>query len=134
MSADAVAGLGFDSPNRYFLRVAEGADARDAANAIESEFSASGMETTLLKEQLAEARNSIQSVFYLVQGFVGLGLLQPIRVPAVAPTGGRGRADLNRPRLGPFMVCLRSGVALGCRMEFEVEFARVTRLWSCPAR
>ena len=31
-------------------------------------------QTTLLKEQLAESRRSINSIFYLVQGFVALGL------------------------------------------------------------
>ncbi len=81
MSADAAAALGYDDPGgtlsarRYFLRLPEGADARATANAIESAFSRSGLQTSLLKEQLAESRSSINSVFYLLQGFMGLGLL-----------------------------------------------------------
>ena len=81
MSLEAAAGLGFDdgvaglATTRYFLRLAEGADARATANAIESAFSRSGLQATLLKEQLAESRSSINSIFYLLQGFMGLGLL-----------------------------------------------------------
>ena len=81
MSQDAAARLGFDGApgslavRRYFLRLGEGADARSTANAIESAFSRSGLQTSLLKEQLAESRSSINSIFYLLQGFMGLGLL-----------------------------------------------------------
>ncbi|MFN2167707.1 MAG: ABC transporter permease [Anaerolineae bacterium] len=75
VSAEAAAGLGYDAANRYFLRLPEGADARAAANAIEGAFGQSGLQTSLPKEQLAESRNSINSIFYLLQGFVGLGLL-----------------------------------------------------------
>ena len=81
MSADAAASLGFGeeagslATTRYFVRLPEGSDARVAANAIESAFSRSGLQTSLLKEQLAESRSSINSIFYLLQGFMGLGLL-----------------------------------------------------------
>ena len=81
MSLDASTGLGIDdqaaglATRRYFLRLAEGADSRATANAIESAFSRSGLQATLLKEQLAESRSSINSIFFLLQGFMGLGLL-----------------------------------------------------------
>ena len=81
MSTDGAASLGYGegttglATTRYFLRLPEGADARATANAIESQFSRSGLQTSLPKEQLAESRNSINSVFYLLQGFMGLGLL-----------------------------------------------------------
>jgi putative ABC transport system permease protein len=75
MSREAAAGLGFDMPNRYFLRLPEGTDAGATANAIESSFSGSGLQTTLPKEELSESRSSINSIFYLLQGFMGLGLL-----------------------------------------------------------
>lgn len=75
MSAAAAEQVGFESTNRYLIRLADGADPRAIANAIEAEFSSSGVETSLLKEELAQGRSSIQSVFYLVQGFIGLGLL-----------------------------------------------------------
>jgi putative ABC transport system permease protein len=75
MSAEAAAGLGYDTPNRFFLQLADGADARATANAVERAFSRSGLQTSLLKEQLAESRSTINSIFYLLQGFMGLGLL-----------------------------------------------------------
>ena len=81
MSTDAAAGLGYDdaaaslAAKRYFLRLPEEADARATANTIESTFSRSGVQTTLPKEQLAESRSSINSIYDLLQGFMGLGLL-----------------------------------------------------------
>ncbi|MGD8807214.1 MAG: FtsX-like permease family protein, partial [Chloroflexota bacterium] len=75
MNAEAAAGLGFENANRYFLRLPSGVEARSVANAIESEFSRSGLESVLLKEQLDASRQSIRSIFYLIQGFIGLGLL-----------------------------------------------------------
>ncbi len=75
MSTEAAASLGYDTANRFFLRLAEGADARATANAVERAFSRSGLQTSLLKEELAESRSTINSIFYLLQGFMGLGLL-----------------------------------------------------------
>jgi putative ABC transport system permease protein len=72
---EAAAALGYNTANRYFLRLPEGADARATANAIEGAFGRSGLQTSLPKEQLAESRQSINSIFYLRQGFMGLGLL-----------------------------------------------------------
>lgn len=74
MNQEAAATLGYSDPGRYFVRTAEG-DARTVANALESSFSRSGVQATLLKEQLAQSRESINSIFYLLQGFMGLGLL-----------------------------------------------------------
>jgi putative ABC transport system permease protein len=75
MSADAAASLGYSQVNRYFLRLPEGEDPRVTANAVERAFSRSGLQTSLPKEELAESRGSINSIFYLLQGFMGLGLL-----------------------------------------------------------
>jgi putative ABC transport system permease protein len=72
---EAAATLGYDAANRYFLRLPEGTDARTTANAIEGAFGRSGLQTSLPKEQLAESRQSTNSIFYLLQGFMGLGLL-----------------------------------------------------------
>jgi putative ABC transport system permease protein len=75
MNTEAAASLGYNAANRYFLRLPEGADARATANAVERAFGRSGLQTSLPKEQLAESRRSINSIFYLLQGFMGLGLL-----------------------------------------------------------
>ncbi len=81
MSAEAAAGLGYETPNRYFVRVPAGATADDGsaaratANAIEGALSRRGVQTSLPKQELVESRSSINSIFYLLQGFMGLGLL-----------------------------------------------------------
>jgi putative ABC transport system permease protein len=75
MNRQAAEGLGYATANRYFLRLPEGSDARQTANALESQLASNGVQTTLLKDQLVASRSSVQSVFYLVQGFIGLGLL-----------------------------------------------------------
>ncbi len=81
MSAVAAQNLGAETAsgslaaNRYFVRLPEEADARSAANAIESAFGRSGLQTFLPKEELETSRSSINSIFYLLQGFMALGLL-----------------------------------------------------------
>jgi putative ABC transport system permease protein len=75
MNAEAAERLGYAEANRHFLRIADGVDVRSTANAVESAFPGSGLQTSLLKEDLAESRRSINNIFYLLQGFMGLGLL-----------------------------------------------------------
>ncbi len=75
MNEEAAAALGYTQPNRFLLRLPAGSDARAAANAIEGEFSRSGLQTSLPKEQLEASRAAVRSIFYLIQGFIGLGLL-----------------------------------------------------------
>jgi putative ABC transport system permease protein len=78
MSAEAAQNMQPDgslTANRFFVRLPEEADARSAANSIESAFSRSGLQTSLPKEELETSRSSINSIFYLLQGFMALGLL-----------------------------------------------------------
>jgi putative ABC transport system permease protein len=75
MNETAAASLGHSQFNRYFLRLPAGSDARAAAQAIEAEFSRAGLQTSLIKEQLEASRASVRSIFFLIQGFIGLGLL-----------------------------------------------------------
>ena len=75
MNAEAAARLGAAQTNRYLVRLPDGADARSAGNAIERAFAGRGLQTVLLKEQLAQSRESVNSIFLLLQGFMGLGLL-----------------------------------------------------------
>jgi putative ABC transport system permease protein len=75
MNASAAASIGYEQSNRFFLRLPQGADARAAGNAVEIAFSRSGLQTSLPKEELEASRSSVRSIFYLIQGFIGLGLL-----------------------------------------------------------
>jgi len=74
MSTEAAETLGHSGPNRFFLRLPPGADAAAAADAVEAALSQRGVQTTLPKEQLEASRATVRSVFYLLQGFIGLGL------------------------------------------------------------
>jgi putative ABC transport system permease protein len=74
MNVEAAAELGFETPNKFFVRLPNGADSQSAANAIEGALSDNGVQTTLIKEQLEQSRQATRSVFYLIQGFIGLGL------------------------------------------------------------
>jgi putative ABC transport system permease protein len=75
MNTEAAQNLGYFGSNRYFLRLSADADVQADANAIEANFNRSGVQTSLLKEELRDSRSSINSIFYLIQGFIGLGLL-----------------------------------------------------------
>lgn len=75
MNIESAQKLGYSEINRYYIRTTEGTDSQSIANAIERSFSSSGLQTTLLKEQLEQSRSTVTSIFYLIQGFIGLGLL-----------------------------------------------------------
>jgi putative ABC transport system permease protein len=75
MSSAAAAELGSAEPTRYFLRFPQESDVRTYARSIESSFAQKGVQTILIKEQLEDSRASTRGIFYLIQGFVGLGLL-----------------------------------------------------------
>ena len=51
------------------------ANVQATANALEAAFPRAGLQTSLLKQVIEESQASTKSVFYLIQGFVGLGLL-----------------------------------------------------------
>jgi putative ABC transport system permease protein len=75
MSSAAAAELGSADPTRYFLRFPPESDVSTYARSIESSFAQKGVQAILIKEQLEDSRASTRGVFYLIQGFVGLGLL-----------------------------------------------------------
>jgi putative ABC transport system permease protein len=75
MNSEGAASLGYTGYNRYFVRLPEGSDVQAADQSIRGAFARQGVQTTLLKAQLEESQASTKGVFYLIQGFVGLGLL-----------------------------------------------------------
>jgi putative ABC transport system permease protein len=75
MSVEAAEQLGYSESNRYFLRLADSEAALSGARALRSAFGQMGIQTSLLKAQLEDSRAATRGVFYLIQGFVGLGLL-----------------------------------------------------------
>jgi putative ABC transport system permease protein len=75
MNMEAVKTLGQAQTNRYFLRLEDSSLASAEARLLRSSFGQQGVQTILLKEQIQESQRATRGVFYLIQGFVGLGLL-----------------------------------------------------------
>jgi putative ABC transport system permease protein len=75
MNMEAAEKLGHSQTNRYFLRLEDSSLASTEARLLRSSFGQQGVQTILLKEQILESQKATRGVFYLIQGFVGLGLL-----------------------------------------------------------
>jgi putative ABC transport system permease protein len=62
-------------PTAYYFDLAPGVDARTAASQLESEFLANGLEAEALEEVLDDAVDIQMTFNWLIQGFMGLGLV-----------------------------------------------------------
>ncbi|HLF70592.1 MAG TPA: FtsX-like permease family protein [Dehalococcoidia bacterium] len=63
------------TPTAHLLRLSDGADTAAIAERLESSFLANGMEATVLREELHDLVAVNRTFNYLIQGFVGLGLV-----------------------------------------------------------
>jgi putative ABC transport system permease protein len=63
------------TPAAHLLRLRKGADTAAIADRLESTFLANGMEATVLREELHDLVAVNRTFNYLIQGFVGLGLV-----------------------------------------------------------
>lgn len=70
----AIAGKPFEGESYYF-KVAEGADVRQVAQALESAFAGNAINTTVMAESFAQGQAVTRGVLQLFQGFMALGLL-----------------------------------------------------------
>jgi putative ABC transport system permease protein len=61
--------------SRFYVKVQPGVDPGDTAKAIESALVTTGAQAVSMKDQLEEDQATFNSFFYLIQGFMGLGLL-----------------------------------------------------------
>ncbi|MGQ9572900.1 MAG: ABC transporter permease [Dehalococcoidia bacterium] len=61
--------------SRFYVKVGPDVDPGKAAKAIESALVTSGAQAKSLKEQVEEEQTTFNSFFYLIQGFMGMGLL-----------------------------------------------------------
>jgi len=61
--------------SRFYVQVQPGVDPGDTAKAIESALVTTGAQAVSIKDQLEEQQSTSKSFFYLIQGFMGLGLL-----------------------------------------------------------
>jgi putative ABC transport system permease protein len=66
---------GQTAPSTHLLRIREGADAQQVADDLEAAFLANGVEATSLEEELGDVVALNETFNYIVQGFLGLGLI-----------------------------------------------------------
>ena len=71
------------TPSMHFFDLGEGVDAERTANALESAFLENGTEAEVLKDELAEAIGANRTFIYVIQGFLGLGLIVGVAALAV---------------------------------------------------
>jgi putative ABC transport system permease protein len=62
-------------PNAHFMKLAPGADAGQISDNLEARFIENGMEAVVLEEELADFVAFNRTFNYIVEGFLGLGLI-----------------------------------------------------------
>jgi len=102
--------------SRFYVKVRPGVDPGDMANAIESALVTSGAQAVSLKDQAEEQQATSNSFFYLIQGFMGMGLL--VGTAAVGVIAFRSVVE-RRQQIGMLRAIgyTRGSVALSLIME-----------------
>lgn len=84
-------------PTIHFFKLRDGVDVNATADALESSFLMNGMEADVLKEELEEMVGTQLTFNYILQGFMGLGLL--VGVAALGVISARSVAE-RRQQIG----------------------------------
>ncbi len=69
------AAIGTDSLDTYFIKTSTGADSEAIARAIEGQVVQDGMKVTSIQAVLEDAQRIFSGFLYVIQGFMGLGLI-----------------------------------------------------------
>ncbi len=62
-------------PDTFYIKVAEGADVRTVAQAVERAFLSSALDATVIADSFAQGQALTRGILQLFQGFLALGLL-----------------------------------------------------------
>jgi putative ABC transport system permease protein len=102
--------------SRFYVRVQPGVDSGDTAKSIESALVTTGAQAESIKDQIEEQNAIFNSFFYLIQGFMGLGLL--VGTAAVGVIAFRSVVE-RRQQIGMLRAIgyTRGSVALSFIME-----------------
>jgi putative ABC transport system permease protein len=102
--------------SRFYVRVQPGVDPGDTAKSIESALVTTGAQAESIKDQIEEQNATFNSFFYLIQGFMGLGLL--VGTAAVGVIAFRSVVE-RRQQIGMLRAIgyTRGSVALSFIME-----------------
>ena len=71
------------TPVVHFFSLTPGTDPEQTADALESEFLSNGMEAAVIEEELDKAVGANRTFIYVIQGFLGLGLVVGVAALAV---------------------------------------------------
>jgi putative ABC transport system permease protein len=74
------------SPNEFYVKVVEGADVHEVAQAVERAFLNNAVNASVLAESFAQAQALTRGILQLFQGFLALGLLVGIAALGVIST------------------------------------------------
>ena len=77
-------------PNAHLIRLSPDADPAAVSDALESTFLQNGMEAVILKEELSDVLAVNRSFNYVVEGFLGLGLIVGVAALGVISARGGG--------------------------------------------
>lgn len=102
--------------SRFYVQLQPGADSGDMAKAIEAALVTKGAQADSLKDLIEEEQATFNSFFYLIQGFMGMGLL--VGIAAVGVIAFRSVVE-RRQEIGMLRAIgfQRSSVALGLLLE-----------------
>jgi putative ABC transport system permease protein len=102
--------------SRFYVQLQPGTDSGKMAKAIEAALVTQGAQADSLKDMIEEQQATSNSFFYLIQGFMGLGLL--VGTAAVGVIAFRSVVE-RRQEIGMLRAIgfQRSSVALGLLME-----------------
>jgi putative ABC transport system permease protein len=62
-------------PTTHFVKLAPGVDAGVTAKSLESAFLSNGLQATTMSDDLGDVMNSQHAFTYILEGFLGLGLI-----------------------------------------------------------
>ncbi|HEU4760035.1 MAG TPA: FtsX-like permease family protein [Dehalococcoidia bacterium] len=71
------------APAAHFFQLRPGTDISGTAKALEATFLANGMEADVIKEEMEKAVGANRTFVYVIQGFLGLGLIVGVAALAV---------------------------------------------------
>jgi len=108
--------FGKPESSRFYVKVRPGVDPGDMAKAIESALVTSGAQAVSIKDEMEKQQATSNSFFYLIQGFMGMGLL--VGTAAVGVIAFRSVVE-RRQQIGMLRAIgyTRGSVALSFIME-----------------
>jgi putative ABC transport system permease protein len=128
-------------PTIHFFKLAAAADVETTADALESTFLMNGMEASVLKEELERAVGTQLTFNYILQGFMGLGIVVGIAALGVISARSvverrqqigvlraigfqRGMVQISFLLESSFVAIL--GILLGCALGLILSFNIIT--------